>query len=311
MKSLGNIEAGLSTTTGGFRQGATGPTWTAGTGSPEGVVVAPVGSLYSRLDGGANSAVYRKATGAGNTGWLAMQDVDPTWVGPSAPPGVPTTGDGWYDTDETSSIVLPWSVANGGTGASDAASARTNLAAQGGGSSPSVAGPPTTGAWSRGDDWLDSNNVLWVCTVAGSPGTWMGTNQGEELVYAQITGNVTITATTAATAQLIVNSGTRTYDGSPVIIEFWAMYVEVPNAQFAVGEVYDGATDVGQHWETGPGYTAGTNGGVAWGSRRLTPTVGSHNYQIRGWMTGGTGRIDAGVGTGASNAPAYMRIIRA
>ena len=48
---------------------ATRVIWTCGTGSPEGVVTAGVGSLYSRLDGGANTSLYVKQTGAGNTGW--------------------------------------------------------------------------------------------------------------------------------------------------------------------------------------------------------------------------------------------------
>jgi hypothetical protein len=42
-----------------------------GNGSPEGVVTAPVGTLYSRLDGGTNTTLYVKETGTGNTGWVA------------------------------------------------------------------------------------------------------------------------------------------------------------------------------------------------------------------------------------------------
>jgi hypothetical protein len=45
--------------------------WTSGSGSPEGVVTAPVGSLYSRTDGGAGTSFYVKESGAGNTGWIA------------------------------------------------------------------------------------------------------------------------------------------------------------------------------------------------------------------------------------------------
>lgn len=46
-----------------------GITWTSGSGSPEGVVTAPVGSLYSRSDGGALTSLYVKQSGSGNTGW--------------------------------------------------------------------------------------------------------------------------------------------------------------------------------------------------------------------------------------------------
>lgn len=48
-----------------------GPTWRAGSGSPEGVVTAPIGSLFSRTDGGAATSLYVKESGAGNTGWIA------------------------------------------------------------------------------------------------------------------------------------------------------------------------------------------------------------------------------------------------
>lgn len=41
----------------------------AGTGSPEGVHAAPVGSTYNRTDGGAGTSFYVKETGTGNTGW--------------------------------------------------------------------------------------------------------------------------------------------------------------------------------------------------------------------------------------------------
>lgn len=46
-----------------------GITWTSGAGSPEGVVTAPIGSLYSRTDGGVLTSLYVKQSGTGNTGW--------------------------------------------------------------------------------------------------------------------------------------------------------------------------------------------------------------------------------------------------
>ena len=42
-----------------------------GSGSPEGVVTAPVGFLYLRTDGGAATTLYVKESGTGNTGWVA------------------------------------------------------------------------------------------------------------------------------------------------------------------------------------------------------------------------------------------------
>lgn len=60
-------------TTNGLTVGSsdTGPFVSAGSGSPEGAVTAPVGSLYMRTDGGAGTSFYVKESGSGNTGWVA------------------------------------------------------------------------------------------------------------------------------------------------------------------------------------------------------------------------------------------------
>ena len=42
-----------------------------GSGSPEGVVTAPIGATYSRTDGGAGTSFYVKESGVGDTGWVA------------------------------------------------------------------------------------------------------------------------------------------------------------------------------------------------------------------------------------------------
>jgi hypothetical protein len=48
-----------------------GLTWTTGSGSPEGVVTAAVGSLYSNGGGSTSTTLYVKTNGSGNTGWTA------------------------------------------------------------------------------------------------------------------------------------------------------------------------------------------------------------------------------------------------
>lgn len=59
---------------------------TSGTGSPEGSVPAGVSSIYLRTDGGTNTAVYRKESGTGNTGWVAIANGSGTGdvVGPAS-----------------------------------------------------------------------------------------------------------------------------------------------------------------------------------------------------------------------------------
>jgi hypothetical protein len=41
-----------------------------GDGDPEGVIEAPPGFLYLRIDGGAGTTLYVKETGTGKTGWV-------------------------------------------------------------------------------------------------------------------------------------------------------------------------------------------------------------------------------------------------
>lgn len=50
--------------------GSSGPLWVSGSGSPESIVAAPVGSFFSRTDGGAGTSFYVKESGSGNTGWV-------------------------------------------------------------------------------------------------------------------------------------------------------------------------------------------------------------------------------------------------
>jgi hypothetical protein len=49
-----------------------GPFDAKGSGTPEGVLTAPVGSTYKRVDGGTNTSFYIKQSGTGNTGWAAV-----------------------------------------------------------------------------------------------------------------------------------------------------------------------------------------------------------------------------------------------
>ncbi len=49
----------------------THPLIKSGTGTPEAAVTAPIGTLYLRTDGGANTTLYVKESGTGNTGWVA------------------------------------------------------------------------------------------------------------------------------------------------------------------------------------------------------------------------------------------------
>lgn len=68
------IGSGVLSVSGGIPAWSATPSLTYhrfGSGTPEGVVTAPVGAIYSRTDGGAGTSLYVKESGAGNTGWVA------------------------------------------------------------------------------------------------------------------------------------------------------------------------------------------------------------------------------------------------
>lgn len=44
--------------------------WKSGAGTPQGVVTAPIGALFTRTDGGAGTTLYVKESGVGNVGWV-------------------------------------------------------------------------------------------------------------------------------------------------------------------------------------------------------------------------------------------------
>lgn len=69
--TLGNSSTTNTRIFGALTLASTGITWSAGSGSPEGVVTAPPGSFHSNTTGGAGTTLYVKETGTGNTGWVA------------------------------------------------------------------------------------------------------------------------------------------------------------------------------------------------------------------------------------------------
>jgi hypothetical protein len=57
-------------------------------------------------------------------------------------------------------------------------------------------GPPASGTWAAGDMVVDTQGFTWICTVAGTPGTWKRTAWG----YALFTANGTFTVPAGITA---------------------------------------------------------------------------------------------------------------
>ncbi len=130
-----------------------------------------------------------------------------------------------------------------------------------------------------------------------------------ELDYVERTTNLTVTATTSATANAFINGNSVSYDGSTRIkIEAFVALTEVSNLQPVVLVLYDGSTELGFLTYTGVG---GQSDNTVKGERFLTPSAGSHSYNIKAYKGGGTATLYADTGAIGTFMPAFMRITRA
>lgn len=133
------------------------------------------------------------------------------------------------------------------------------------------------------------------------------------VAYAEITGNVSITATTEATATVVATAPTFTPNGIDAFwIEFYSPDVTV--AANAGGNaitfcLYDGAASIGFIGVVSSGGTTALDSTVRV-ARKLIPTAAAHTYSIRAFRTNANCTVNAGVGGLAANQPAYINITR-
>lgn len=137
---------------------------------------------------------------------------------------------------------------------------------------------------------------------------------GYEFDYVAITSGKNVTATTSGTADIVITGNSVTYDGSTtILIEFATMGLTAASSvtQDITILVRDdtGTTIVAFIcYHTAP--ASNSNFHPAYGAIRVTPVAGARVYSIRAYVSSGTGQVAAGAGGGASNAPAFMRIVK-
>jgi hypothetical protein len=136
----------------------------------------------------------------------------------------------------------------------------------------------------------------------------------DEIAYTEFTANVSVTATTEATANTVVAASAVTFDGATaVLIEFFAAAMQ-PDINLAgralLVWLYQDGTSIGEIAQvTAP--TANQLQGPMSVKRRITPSAGSHTYSIRSSVNAGTGSFSAGAGGLSAVMPGFIRITRA
>jgi hypothetical protein len=160
---------------------------------------------------------------------------------------------------------------------------------------------------------LDPSGSGYVPVSDGANGWTMARPTGYELAYTEFTSNVSVTNTIGD----VVDSGSLSYDGTTVNVEFFCPAFTGPAS--SAGEVqihlYDSTTDLGILARFG--FTVWGSGNITpefpvIAKRRLTPSAATHDYKIRAVMTSAvTGTLVAGAGGVGANMPGYVRITKA
>jgi hypothetical protein len=121
-----------------------------------------------------------------------------------------------------------------------------------------------------------------------------------ELGYSQITSNVTITSTNAASPQIVIPDLTIVSDGSPLLVEFSYTNLNI-GPGMAFGFWVDGVR------QGNLGIPPGSSGGNFFS--RLVLSAGSHTVRVVGWLGGaGTATLYASNGTSGNDNPAFLRV---
>lgn len=127
----------------------------------------------------------------------------------------------------------------------------------------------------------------------------------EEVAYAEITSDVSVTATSEATPTDVVSSGAITYEAVPHMIEWFSSGVAPGTGNQTIIHLWDGSTEINRIAEHAENLQPSR------GTHRITPTAASHTYRIRAHRVTGNGTIRAGAGgAGADNCPAFIRIYK-
>jgi len=177
------------------------------------------------------------------------------------------------------------------------------------------------GAWAAGT-YVDGNVVIdngvaYMCVrqTTKRPSPWAPVSlggPGAELAYAEFTGSqITVTATTEATAQTIATAPAITLDGaSKIMLEGFTCAQPPPTVgQFLYLTLFDGASVLGRLVTIGTP-AAATITMTLYGALRVTPTAGSHTYSLRAHVSAGTGNVFGSVAGPGANPPSFIRVVK-
>ncbi len=171
-----------------------------------------------------------------------------------------------------------------------------------------ASGAPTSGTFAVGDWVVDQTGHFFVCTAAGTPGSWVDVVRGTELGYAE-NGVTQTTTSTTPTDISGVTTGSIAIGTRPVTIEFncafWTHSVSAGRCAVAIMEdsSYIGGLGLAGH------ATAGKSVQGLVRRLRRAPSVGNHTYKAQFWVVdAGTLTLSAGVTAGVEYGPISISV---
>jgi hypothetical protein len=189
------------------------------------------------------------------------------------------------------------------------ASSNTGTARFAGGT---TSGSPASGAYLVGDYVVDQTGVIWICTVAGTPGTWVQVGSGG------LTAPVTIATGNDANVALILkeNSATQSADMLDVRDSGNSTHVSI-NKNYTL-TLATASSTVGQtvlqtyrYSDSQASFTMGERGFMSWGQGGSTTTDTTFSRAATGVLTVGVngtsnGALAVGGLVGATSAARFV-----
>lgn len=150
-----------------------------------------------------------------------------------------------------------------------------------------------------------NNDISVSAAIAQSK---LANGPGFEIGYTQFTSPVTVSSSNEASPTAVVSAGSLTFDGTTVLIEFFAIRVDVVAGGDCLFNLWGDGADLGRIGQTGGSAT--TDFSSVHCARRLTPSAASHTYQIQARQSGGNATVQVGPGGVANFLPGFIRITK-
>ena len=131
---------------------------------------------------------------------------------------------------------------------------------------------------------------------------------GFRIGYTEFTSPVTVSATTEGSPTSVVTLGALTYANVEYRFEFFTPRVDSGSGTAVNIVLYDSTTSLGVwgvHYDPVTPSFAYTPVALV---RYLTPSAGSHTYNVGAYRAASNGTIQAGVGGTAAYVPGFLRV---